>query len=191
MATTFRTAEQMVGVPEDWWETFEPPPSARAEIIRGVLSLTPSPSDAHGVVLSGLIVALGPHLPAGYVTVPAIEWRSTKVGIVAMAPQLDLMVCRWDAKAKKLAKPPLLGIEVLSPADTAPWEGSTRIEGKRLDYAANGLAHYQEVDLNGPSITRYELQDSALVVVEKVVSDDLLKVDEPFAYELRPSALLD
>jgi Uma2 family endonuclease len=95
-----------------------------------------------------------------------------------------------DDQATSVRFPPVLAIEVISPSDVAPWEGSTRIEGRRLDYAANGLAHYLEVDPNLPSVTRYGLHDDVLVAVERVVGDQTLAVTVPFEYLLHPSQLV-
>lgn len=190
MAATFSAHPGTVDVPEEWWANFEPPPGVRAEIIRGALSLSPSPNDAHGVVQSFLIARFRRTMPDDHRAVPGIEWKFAAKGIVAMAPQLDVMVGRWDAATRTLVRPPILGVEVLSPSDTAPWEGMTRIEGKRLDYAENGLEHYLEIDLDEPSITRYELLGARLVAVDKAAADQILSTTVPFPYELRPSDLL-
>ena len=179
-----------VRVPVDWWEAFEPPPGARAEVIRGVFTLSPSPNPLHGLVQSQLLYAFKENMPAGLVALQGIEWMLAKGGIVAIAPQPDVMVGRWAERSATMIMPPVLAVEVLSPSDTAPWEGMTRIIGKRLDYAANDLEHYLEVDTTEPSIARYELHDGELAVVEQVSGDGVLTAAEPFPYSLQPSALI-
>jgi Uma2 family endonuclease len=179
-------------LPEEWWDAYDPPPGLSAEIIAGELVLSPSPTLDHGVAQSELFRALDRHLPSGHVIVPGIEWRLAADGLVAAAPRPDLMVVRREPGERRLTEPPLLAVEVLSPSDRKPLvQGISRIEGKRLDYAVNGLRHYLEVEWVAGvcTVRRYELEDGRLEVAEVAEGDKLLAAAVPYDYEVRPSRL--
>jgi Uma2 family endonuclease len=181
-----------VRLPESWWDAFVPPETVRAEIVQGELVLTPSPSMSHGIAQSRLFRALDEHLPDGCEVVPGIEWRLTEEGIVAAAPQPDLMVVRLEKGVRALKSRPLIAVEILSPSDAqALPNGMSRIEGKRLDYAANGLEHYLEVARVADvcTVRRYERHDGELVVVAVAEGDEPLIADVPYHYEIVPSRL--
>lgn len=190
------------GIPEAWWESIEPPPSHTIEIIRGELVVTPSPTPDHVFAQTGLLLALQQGVPDGYIAVHGLVWRLAVAGVVAAAPQPDLMVVERVKGLTAITKPPLLAVEVLSPSDLqALPDGLTRIEGKRLDYAANGLVHYLEVDLlQDPPIiacykfepnttSRWDVHPNTIRVVRLVEGDERLVCDEPFHFELVPSDL--
>jgi Uma2 family endonuclease len=181
-----------VGLPESWWDAFESPDGVTAEIIRGELVLTPSPSVRHGAAESKLFRALDEHLPEGCEILRGIEWRFAGDALVAAAPQPDLLVFRDEPGLLRLMNPPLLAVEVLSPSDAQVLpNGMSRIEGKRLDYAANGLEHYLEVAWTAKicAIRRYERHDGELAVVAVAEGDDPLIAEVPYPYEIVPSRL--
>lgn len=172
-----------IGV-EDW-DRLEMPDGYRAEVIRGELVVSPSPVVAHGRVQLRLGVLLASCAPTGYEPIVNVEWRQVVRGIVAMAPQPDLIIVRRDAQEVSTA--PMLGVEVLSPSDRHRLvSGETRIEGKRLDYAASGLRHHLEIDPVGPVAMRYELVDGVLVEVGRASGMDVLASDVPFPYRFSP-----
>ena len=185
-----RTARR-AGLPERWWDEFELPAGLSAEIIAGELVLSPSPTLDHGFAQSQLFRALDRHLPGGHEIVPGIEWRLAADGLVAAAPQPDLMVVRREA-GERLTDVPLLAVEVLSPSDHKMLvQGIRRIEGKRLDFAANGLRHYLEVERVAGvcTVRRYELHEGRLEVVEVTEGDKPLVATVPYDYEVLPSRL--
>jgi Uma2 family endonuclease len=110
-----------------------------------------------------------------------------------MAPIPDLMIVARD-QSGPLVAPPLLAVEILSPADHHHLlrTGMTRIEGKRADYAANGLEDYLEVDLTTPTATaaRFELRQGALVEAARASGAQVLQASRPFPYDLTPVDLL-
>jgi Uma2 family endonuclease len=179
------------GIRSEDWDRFEVPEQYRAEIVLGELVVTPSPTREHAraqVLLSDLFK---PFLPSGVERLLGAEWRFDERGIVAHAPQPDLM---FLPRSQPLTVTPLLAVEVLSPSDDdlLAVHRIPRIVAKRLDYARFGLRDYLEVDLRGPepSVTRYELRDDALVAVDTAKGDEELVTDRPFRYSLRPSGLL-
>jgi Uma2 family endonuclease len=190
MATAFRPAPP---ISARTWQTFEVPEGYRAEIIRGELVVTPAPGIGHQHVVIRLGHLLDVAAPDDYIATAAVEWELDVSGAVAMAPQPDILVVE-RSNAKRIERAPLLAVEILSPSDFHRLDRSdlTRIEGKRLDYAANGLADYVEVDLTGnePVLRRYELVDGVLVVGDTVTGSDTLIVTRPFRYSVRPIDLV-
>jgi Uma2 family endonuclease len=176
------------------WEAFTVPEGYRAEIIRGELVVTPGTGVDHGRAQNRLVALLAGLLPAGYESVSGVEWRLETGGLVAMAPQPDLMVVRRSATGPAITVPPLLAVEVLSPSDFTHrlTSGMNRREGKLLDYAVNGLADYLEIDLAGdvPVAIRYELRAGVLVEAARAVGAAILKAKRPFPYSFRPTDLV-
>ena len=176
------------------WDLLTMPEGYRAEVVRGELVVTPAASVDHGRAQSCLIVVLAAVVPAGFGPVSGVEWRLDMGGVVAMAPQPDLMVVPRSARGAAITDPPLLAVEILSPSDHQRLAaGMTRREGKLLDYAANGLGDFLELDLTapGPVATRYELRDGALVAVDMVAGSAVLRAERPFAYAFSPQSLIE
>lgn len=200
MTTTMSTTMPVdvgPGIPEDWWDRFEPPPGFRAEIIQGVLVLTPSPGVPHAFAATRVMNALQVELPEDQIVVQALEWSLPHGGMVAAAPVPDLLVISKSTK-KRLVESPLMAVEIMSPSD---WDrlpsGLRRVHGKRLDYAANGLQHYLEVHLVGadaPIVHRFELGEdedgeAKLILTDSVAGDEVLRSKVPYPYELCPAKL--
>ena len=170
------------------------PEGYRAEVVRGELVVTPAASVDHGRAQIRLAVVLAAVVPAGFEPVSGVEWRLDVGRVVAMAPQPDLMVVPRSARGAAITHPPLLAVEIRSPSDDHLLAaGMTRREGKLLDYAANGLVDFLELDLTapGPVATRYELRDGALVAVDTVAGPSVLRADRPFAYAFSPQSLVE
>ena len=176
------------------WEAFTVPEGYRAEIIRGELVVTPGTDVDHGRAQSRLSTLLAGLVPAGFDPISGVEWRLDSGGLVAMAPQPDIMVVPRSARGPAVTAPPLLAVEVLSPSDFTHrlTNGMTRREGKLADYALNGLADYLEVDLTAdpPVAIRYELKDGVLVEAARATGTAVLKTTRPFPYRFRPIDLV-
>jgi Uma2 family endonuclease len=176
----------------DSWDRFEVPEPYRAEIVQGELVVTPAPSVLHGSVQVELAAILRAQAPPALRVATGVEWRFDERGIVAMAPQPDLIVI--PRKTVTLTDAPALAVEILSPSDANRLERAsvTRIEGKRLDYADRGLRDYLEVDLSGgePTLVRYQLSDGDLVAVERATGAAMLAAARPFPYSVRPADLI-
>jgi Uma2 family endonuclease len=176
------------------WEALAVPEGYRAEVIRGELVVTPGTGLDHGRAQSRLTVLLAAAASPGFEPVSGIEWRLDVGGVVAMAPQPDIMIVSRSARGPAILRPPLLAVEVLSPSDLSHRlaNGMTRREGKLADYAVNGLQDYLEVDLTGatPVAVRYVLRDDTLVEVDRASGTAMLRVARPFAYVIRPVDLV-
>jgi Uma2 family endonuclease len=177
------------------WEAFAVPEGYRAEVIQGQLVVTPGTGVDHGRAQSRLTVLLAAAVPPDYEPVSGIEWRLDVSGIVAMAPQPDIMVVPRTARGPAIVQPPLLAVEVLSPSDLTHRlaSGMTRRAGKLADYALNGLEDYLEIDLttSTPVAIRYELRRRTLVEVDRATGPAVLRAERPFPYEVRPLDLIE
>lgn len=182
---------RLSGLDEKWWDNFEPPEGLRAEIIGGELVMTPSPGAPHAFAATRLLVSLREVLPEGLEIVQGLEWRTARRGKVASAPIPDLVVVHEEIE--RLDEPPVLAVEILSNSDRQRHSsGLTRIEVKREDYAAAGLFHYLEVDQTSagvPVVTRFELDERRLLVVDSATGDEVLVSHTPFPYQVQPSQL--
>jgi Putative restriction endonuclease len=183
---------RLAGVDEDWWEAFEAPPGHRAEIIEGTLVVTPSPAPRHAVLQSRLYDMLRPFIPEDLLLVSGLEWRLAKQGLVAAAPQPDLMVIRLpDPEIAVLTETPLLTVEIVSPADGSRLRsGLTRQEAKRVDYSSNGVRDHLELwfDAGVLVIDRFEFTDDRKAHMERV-STGAMRVYRPFDYLLDTTSL--
>jgi Uma2 family endonuclease len=176
------------------WEKVTVPESYRAEIVQTELIVSPAPSYDHGRIQAALMFLFKPQLPAGFDVLTGMEWQCAMGGRVATAPQPDVIVV--PKGIHRLTSAPLFAAEVLSDSDRDRFEAVstlTRIEGKRLDYATNGLLDYLEVDLatGKPVVIRYERHKGVLVEVDRAEGDKRLVADRPFPYEIVPARLLD
>lgn len=185
-----------LAVPVHDWEGLKVPDGYTAEVVGGEIVVSPSGTPDHGYAGARLLVMLANAAPDSVEVVKDLEWVVAKAGIVASAPIPDLMVVSSATAASggKITETPLLVAEVLSPSDFDPLPNSrvSKIEGKRADYAANGLLDYLELDLlpgRQVLVRRYEYQDGSLVVVDES-SSTAIEATRPFGYRLDPSRLL-
>src|SRR3954467_799500 len=177
------------GVPAWWWDEFTDPPGYRAEVVQGELVLSPSPGRAHQRAVRELGMILHGSCPEGFEVLPDIEWRLDRGGVVAQAPRPDLVVV--GVADGPIADVPLLAVEILSSSDHRPLERSrlTRLEGKQLDYAQNGLEHLLVVSTAGPWVQLLTPAPGGWTEVASAERDELLAVTEPFVLSFRPQDL--
>lgn len=177
------------GIPAWWWDEFTDPLGYRAEVVQGELVLSPSPGRAHQRAVAKLGTILQGSCPEGFEVLPDIEWRLDRGGVVAQAPRPDLVVVR--KVDGPIADVPLLAVEIVSRSDHRPLEHSrlTRLEGKQLDYAQNGLKHLVVVSTNGPWVQLLTPAPGGWAEVASAERDELFSVTEPFAISLRPQEL--
>lgn len=189
MAAVAHVTESDPGIPAAWWDEFTDPPGYRAEVVRGELVVSPSPGRAHQRALIELGMILRESCPEGFEVLPDIEWRLDRGGVVAQAPRPDLVVVR--VADGPIADVPLLAVEILSRSDHRPLERSrqTRLEGKQLDYAQNGLKHLLVVSTDAPWVQLFMPAPGGWAEVASAERDELFSVTEPFAFSLRPRDL--
>lgn len=163
-----------------------------AELVRGRLSLRPSPTLDHNVASSQLAMAIRAALP------PGLEMLVNTDLDLGLAPadgpgtvrRPDIMVTRSGARRRARheaglvrARDAVLVVEVVAPES----ERADRVH-KRADYANARIPHYWIVDIAGPvSITACHLTGESRYVDGDVTGT--FRTTEPFPFELDPSRL--
>lgn len=175
-------------VPGDWWDAAEDPPGFKFEIIRGELVVAASPNRAHQRASLNLMHILRGALPEGYEVSFDLEWRLDQNGYVAQAPRPDILVL--PKSDEPVHEPPLLLVEVLSPSDShrLQYHDLSRIEGKRLDYAVNGLRWYMEIEYPDRA-TLYRVSPGGLERWVLAQGDGLFVTTEPLQLSFYPRDL--
>ena len=156
----------------------------RYELIDGTLLVTPAPNTRHQRAVARLLIALGTAAGPELDVLPApYDWVAGPSTLF----QPDVLVTRRvDPGPKRLERPPLLVIEVLSP--------STRridLATKRLAYADAGVADYWLVDPEVPSVTVLELEAGQYAEIATVVGDQAWEAQAPVRTTINPSRLID
>ncbi len=168
------TVEDLEGMADD---------GHRYELVDGTLLVTPAPATRHQmcvVYLSSALLAAS-H-PEHLVLVAPYDWV---VGPQTLF-QPDLLVARRsDVGEKRLEKPPLLVVEVLSP--------STRrvdLATKRMAYAEAGVPDYWIVDPGAPSIAAMHLEGDRYVEVGTAAGRECWTATSPFTVAVVPAELV-
>jgi Uma2 family endonuclease len=156
----------------------------RYELVDGTLLVTPAPNTRHQCCVARLVAALVAAADPDLMVLPApYDW----VAGPATLFQPDLLVARRaDLGPKRLERPPLLVIEVLSP--------STRridLATKRMAYADFGVAGYWLVDPDVPSLTVLSLEAGQYVQASSVVGDEAWQSPAPIQATVVPARLVD
>ena len=157
----------------------------RYELVDGTLLVTPAPNTRHQSCVAQLLAILvGAAAGSDVEVLPApYDWV---VGPGTLFQPDVLVARRADLGPKRLERPPLLVIEVLSP--------STRridLATKRMAYADAGVAAYWLVDPDVPSLTVLELHAGAYTEVATVIGDEAWESQNPVRAIITPSRLVD
>ncbi len=156
----------------------------RYELIDGTLLVTPAPDTRHQRCVARLLIVLGTAAGTDVDVLPApYDWVAGPSTLF----QPDVLVARrGDLGPKRLERPPLLVIEVLSP--------STRridLATKRMAYADAGVAGYWIVDPEVPSLTVLGLKEGRYIDVATVVGDEPWQCEQPVRATILPARLVD
>ena len=158
-----------------------PDDGRRRELIDGSVTVSPTSSGRHQLVMAELQFRLRQAMPAGLAIVQApYDWVVNESTVV----QPDLLVVRREALLQRLVEVPLLVAEVRSPS-------SIRVDAtlKRRIYADAGVASYWLVDPDEPAVEVLTLGESGYSVTTAARGDEVLEVVEPFAVSFRVGAL--
>jgi Uma2 family endonuclease len=156
----------------------------RYELLEGTLIVSPAPGPPHQRVAAVLLVLLELACPEELVVFPNVGVR---IG-PRSALEPDVVVARAaDVSGARLARPPLLVAEILSP-DSALRD----LNLKKAVYERFGIPSYWVVDpdLEQPSLCAFELIDSEYREAAQVAQDVPFRALRPFAVEVVPSRLV-
>ncbi|MGW4828201.1 Uma2 family endonuclease [Amycolatopsis sp. SB7-3] len=141
----------------DDWAALPEDPEHRAEVVEGVLVVTPRPMSFHQLAVTRLGYLLNEQLPEALMALSEAEFIVSELPLTIRVP--DVLVAATELvegnPARYAAQDVRLVIEVLS-------EGTVRTDRvtKFSEYAEVGIEHYWIVDLEDPaSMTTYRLID--------------------------------
>jgi Uma2 family endonuclease len=156
----------------------------RYELLDGSLIVSPAPGLPHQRVAAVLVVLLELACPEELVVFPNVGVRIGSRS--ALEP--DVVVARAaDANGTRLAKPPLLVAEVLSP-DSALRD----LNLKKAAYERFGIPSYWVIDpdLKQPSIQAFRLVGGQYRDEAHITGDAAFRAERPFPVEIVPSRLV-
>jgi Uma2 family endonuclease len=160
-----------------------PDDGLRYEIVDGVLLVSAAPNTAHQRCVKNLLVIMASILPQELEVLPApFDWLIDEY--TCLEPDV-LVFRRDDAGPQRLARPPVLAIEVLSPS-TARVDRGVKLHA----YEDAGLPWYWLVDPVEPRLTVLELVDGRFLDRGSAAGDERLDVGAPFPVSLSPADLL-
>ncbi|MET3803733.1 Uma2 family endonuclease [Nakamurella sp. UYEF19] len=160
-----------------------------AELVEGVLQVSPSPAFGHQLALSRLVITLGPVVQdAGSVAITVMDVLIDRT-FPATVRQPDLSIIDLaviGADPKRLhASDVKLAVEIVSPGS------GRRDRGTKLsEYAEAGIMSYWILDIAGPAavLDVYELDGTSYRLVRHA-EGGTVDVERPFAVTLDLDAL--
>ena len=156
----------------------------RYELLDGTLIVSPAPSPPHQRVAVMLCHVLELACPEDLIIFPNVDVR---IG-PRSALEPDAVVARVaDVSGARLARPPLLVAEILSP-DSALRD----LNLKKAAYERFGIPSYWVIDpdLDQPSLRAFELVDGAYREAAQAAGDVPYRAERPFPVEIVPSHLV-
>jgi len=156
----------------------------RYELLDGTLIVSPAPGPPHQRVAVMLCHILELACPEDLIVFPNVGVRIGSRS--ALEP--DVVVARaGDVSGARLARPPLLVAEILSP-DSALRD----LNLKKAAYERFGIPSYWVIDpdLDQPSLQTFELADGAYREAAQAAGDVPYRAERPFPVEVVPSHLV-
>jgi Uma2 family endonuclease len=156
----------------------------RYELLDGTLIVSPAPGPPHQRVAAVLVVLLELACPEELVVFPNVGVR---IG-PRSALEPDVVVARpSDVSGARLARPPLLVAEILSP-DSALRD----LNLKKAAYERFDIPSYWVIDpdLEHPSLRAFDLVHGEYRESGQAAGDTPFRADRPFPVEIIPSRLV-
>ena len=161
-----------------------PDDGRRYELIDGMLIVSPAPNIGHQRVIIVLGSLLESACPEHLVVVGDVGVRIAENS--ALEP--DVVVAHLsDAEGVRLARPPVLVAEVLSPHSVL-----RDLNLKKAAYERFGIPWYWVVDpdLDRPSLRAFELDGGSYAEVAHVSGNEAFRARKPFDVEIVPDRLV-
>jgi Uma2 family endonuclease len=161
-----------------------PDDGRRYELIDGMLMVSPAPNMGHQRVIIVLGSLLDQACPEDLVVFADIGVRTAQNS--ALEP--DVVVARVaDAEGVRLARPPVLVVEVLSPHSVL-----RDLNLKKAAYERFAIPSYWVVDpdLDRPGLRAYELDGGSYAEAAHVTGGEAFRARRPFDVEIVPDRLV-
>jgi Uma2 family endonuclease len=156
----------------------------RYELLDGTLVVSPAPGPPHQRVAAVLVVLLELACPEELVVFPNVGVRIGPRSVL----EPDVVVARAaDVSGARLARPPLLVAEILSP-DSALRD----LNLKKAAYERFGIPSYWVIDpdLGKPGLRAFELVNGEYREAAQAAGDVPFRAGRPFPVEIVPSRLV-
>jgi Uma2 family endonuclease len=152
------------------------------EVVDGKLLVTGAQPPAHRAAIIALMIRLKVSCPPDQmVAVGSLDFRPTR----GLSLRPDILVCkRSDAGPQFITTPPLLAVEVLSPATRV-----TDVVLKRGLYEQSGVHSYWLLDPTNQELTILELSDGHYTCQAVIQGEETYSPTHPFPVQLSPAAL--
>lgn len=161
------------------------PDHTRDELVDGILVVNPLPSGPHQSAAAALIAMLWNACPPELVVMGEMSWvLKTEPLPTVRAADINVVTIE-QARANRLATPPALAIEIVSPDSSVERDLVT----KRHEYAAAGCVNYWVVFPARPELIRFELVDSSYREVGRTSGRRRVRVTAPFPVTIDLSRL--
>lgn len=156
----------------------------RYELLDGVLVVSPRPTVAHQVMAHQIAFRLEQVCPPEYRVVPEPAVQ------LSMDTEFDpdIVVIRLgQARGAKLTEPPLLVVEVRSPATAL-----IDLNRKKAAYARFGVESYwiADPDLARPSLTAFGLRGGGYEQMSRVAGEEIFRAERPYPVDIVPAQLV-
>ncbi len=154
----------------------------RYELLDGSLIVTPAPRFVHQELSGGLFALLRSKTPTDLIVLCA-PFDVMLDDLTVLQPDI-LVAPRTAFTTRNLPVAPLLAIEILSPSTRAIDLGA-----KKLRYESAGSPNYWVIDPDEPSITAWQLNDSAYGEPVRRIENELFETSSPFHVSFTPESL--
>jgi Uma2 family endonuclease len=156
----------------------------RYELIDGMLIVSPAPNLGHQRVAVVLSALLEHACPEDQVVLANVGVRIAENS--ALEPDV-VVACAADAQGVRLARPPVLVAEVLS-----PYSVLRDLNLKKAAYERFGIPSYWVIDpdLDRPGLRAFELRGDSYAEAAHVTGADTFAAEKPFRVEIVPDRLV-
>jgi Uma2 family endonuclease len=156
----------------------------RYELIDGMLIVSPAPNLGHQRVAVVLSALLEHACPEDQVVFADVGVRIAENS--ALEPDV-VVACAADAEGVRLARPPVLVAEVLS-----PYSVLRDLNLKKAAYERFGIPSYWVIDpdLDRPGLRAFELRGDSSAEAAHVTGADTFAAEKPFRVEIVPDRLM-
>jgi Uma2 family endonuclease len=154
----------------------------RYELIDGMLIVSPAPNLGHQRVAVVLSALLEHACPEDQVVFADVGVRIAENS--ALEPDV-VVAYAADAEGVRLARPPVLVAEVLS-----PYSVLRDLNLKQAAYERFGIPSYWVIDPDRPGLRAFELRGDSYAEAAHVTGADTFAAEKPFRVEIVPDRLV-